>query len=184
MRSNSKSTYFRTFIMLSFFLLILTGCQKNDESFEILVFTGLPESSLDEMKGFTESELENTLDFNVRLYTPVVERLILEIVNHSGDILIMERDLLAAAYDSKELYQLDELRNLENTIELTSFELEALLADGEITEEVDVYANALRVINFETYFEESKPIELVAIIPKYTVNKEAAFSILEKLVQN
>ena len=141
------------------------------------------------MKGFTKSELQNDLDFNVKLYPPVVERLIVEIVRNAGDILIMERELLAAAYDSEELYPLVELRNTENTIVLTSFELEALLADGEITEEVDVYDNALRVINIESYFEsyfdedEPEPIELVAIIPKYTENKEAAFSILKKLVQ-
>ena len=169
--------------LLSFCLLILTSCQKESNRFEILVFSSLPESSLEEMKGLAKDELQKTLDFDVVLVPAVVERLIVEIVRNSGDILIMDRNLLATAYDSEELYPLDELRNTENTIELTGFELEALLADGTITDEVKVYANALRVINFSSYTNDSEPIELVAVIPKYTENKEAAFSILEKLVQ-
>ena len=46
---------------------MLTGCQKDEEGFEILVFSGLPESSLEEMKGFTKSELQNDMDFNVKI---------------------------------------------------------------------------------------------------------------------
>ena len=81
------------------------------------------------------------------------------------------------------MYDLTEFRNEDNTIELTSFELEALMADGEVTEEVDVYDNSLKVINLDTYYNESEPIELVVIIPKYIKDKEVAFSVIKKLVQ-
>jgi hypothetical protein len=58
-----------------------------------------------------------------------------------------------------------------------------LLADGEVTEEVDVYDNALKVSNLDTYYNESEPIELVAIIPKYVDDKDIAFSVIKKLVK-
>ncbi len=164
-------------------LLLLTGCQKEENSFDILVFSSLPDEALEEMKGLAKSELPTDLELKISQYPPVAERLIVEIVSHAGDILIMDREFLAAVYDSKELYDLTEFRNEDNTIELTSFELEALLADGEITEEVEVYDNALKVINFDVYYNESEPIELVAIIPKYIDEKEIAFSIINKLVQ-
>jgi hypothetical protein len=143
----------------------------------------LPDEALEEMKGLAESEIPTNLELKVSQYPPVGERLIVEIVSHAGDILIMDREFLAAVYDAKELYDLTEFRHDENMIELTSFELEALLADGEVTEEVDVYDNALKVSNLDTYYNESEPIELVAIIPKYVDDKDVAFSVIKKLVK-
>ena len=69
------------------------------------------------------------------LFPSVVERLMIEIVRHSGDILIMDRELLATAYDSKELYALEEFSNDNNTVALTEFEIVALQAAGEDGEE-------------------------------------------------
>ena len=170
--------------MLAFFsLLLLTSCQKEENTFDILVFSTLPDVALEEVTGLAKSELPTNLELKVPQYPPVAERLIVEIVSHAGDILIMDREFLASVYDAKELYDLTEFRNEENTIDLTSFELEALMADGEVTEEVDVYDNALKVINLDTYYNESEPIELVAIIPKYIEDKEVAFSVIKKLVQ-
>ena len=178
-----KSKSIRFFLLALLSLLLLTSCQKEENSFDILVFSTLPDEALEEITGLAKSELPTNLELNVPLYPPVGERLIVEIVSHAGDILIMDREFLASVYDAKELYDLTEFQNEENTIELTSFELEALMADGEVTEEVDVYDNALKVINLDTYYNESEPIELVAIIPKYIEDKEVAFSVIKKLVQ-
>ena len=178
-----KSNFIRFFLLAILSLLLLTSCQKEENTFDILVFSTLPDEALEEIAALAKSELPTNLELNVPLYPPVGERLIVEIVSHAGDILIMDREFLASVYDAKELYDLTEFRNKENTIELTSFELEALMADGEVTEEVDVYDNSLKVINLDTYYNESEPIELVAIIPKYIEDKEVAFSIIKKLVQ-
>ena len=179
------SNKFKTdlFLLAIFLLLLLTGCQKEENSFDILVFSTLPDEALEEMKGLVKNELPIDLELKVSQYPPVDERLIVEIVSHAGDILIMDREFLASVYDAKELYDLTEFRHEENIIELTSFGLEALLADGEITEEVDVYDNSLKVSNLDTYYNESEPIELVAIIPKYIDDKDAAFSVIKKLVR-
>ena len=173
----------RLFLLAFFSLLLLTSCQKKENTFDILVFSTLPVEALEEITVLAKSELPTNLELEVPQYPPVVERLIVEIVSHAGDILIMDREFLASVYDAKELYNLTEFGNEENTIELTSFELDALMADGEVTEEDDIYDNALRVINLDTYYNESEPIELVAIIPKYIEDKDIAFSIIKKLVQ-
>ena len=176
-----KSIRFCIVALLS--LLLIAGCKQENNQFKILIFSSLPEEALEEMKGLAKEEVESSLEFNISKYPPVSERLIVEIVRHSGDILIMDRELLAAIYDSEELYNLVEFQNDENKIALTSFELEALMADGEITEPVDVYDNALKIIGLKTYLIESEPVELVAVIPKYIENPKTAFAVIEKLVQ-
>lgn len=182
MRKIPKFNYIIIFLLLSCpFLLVACQQQKNDEDFQILIFSSISENSLVEIKRQIKDELKTNLPVDILLYPPIVERLILEIVQHSGDILIVDRDLLAAAYDAKELYQLDEFKNSNNTIELTGFELEALQAAGESAEKGDIYFNALRVNIVE--YKDFGSSELVAIIPKYTKNEEIAFSILEMIVQ-
>ena len=178
-----------TILLFVFLLSLLTSCQQDqdDEDFQITVFTNLPESSFKEMKGFAEGEIGSKANYNIVFYPSIPERLIVEVVGHRGDIIIMERELLPSIYDSEGLYQLDDFKNEDNTIKLNDFELEALLADDEFTEEVDIYRNALRVINLAPFLKEdtheASSVELVAIIPKYTEYKDASFSILERLVE-
>lgn len=173
-------TYTSFLLFFIFTLIFMIGCQGEDETeFEVLVFSSVPDSFTQQMKGLAMDYEE----MKVTIYPPVVERMIVEIARNKGDILIMERDLLAASYDSEELYSLNDLKNNSNTIELTEFELEAFLADSKSEEQVIHYDNALRVVNSGTYEDESGEIELVATIPKYIKHKEAAFSVLELLVK-
>ncbi len=178
-KNNSKAVVI--FLMLACSLL-LSSCQQqpNDGEFQILVFSNITEETLADMKADIELNLESA---DIMLYPSVAERLMIEIVRHSGDILIMDRELLATAYDSKELYPLDEFRNDNNTVALTDFELVALQAAGEEVKQGKIYPNAIRVAYMDKYDMGSDSLELVAIIPKYAKNKEMAFSILERLVQ-
>ncbi|WP_203247594.1 hypothetical protein [Sporosarcina beigongshangi] len=169
------------FVMLACsFLLVSCQQQTSDKDFEILVFSTISKETLADMQADVKLELENV---DIALYPSVAERLMIEIVRHAGDILIMDRELLATAYDSKELYSLDEFRDSHNTVALTDFEIVALQAADEEVETGQIYPNAIRVTYMEKYEVSSEPIELVAIIPKYTKNKETAFSILKGLVQ-
>lgn len=173
-------------ILFIYFLSFLTGCQKEDDHFQVMVFSSLPESSLEKMKVLASDLLGDDIDFDIKMYPPIFERIIVEVVDHAGDILIMERELLSSIYDKEGLYQLDTLGNKENAIELNNFEQEALLADGEATEAVDIYPNALRVINYGPFIgrdEDGKPLEIVAVIPKYTAYEEISFELSKKLVQ-
>lgn len=184
MRRKLNLSYVYRLLLISFSLLLLVSCQeKEDERFQILVFSSIPENSLNEMKGLTKNIVNSQMEFDVKLYPAVAERLLLEIVSNAGDILIMERDLLATAYDSDELYELVEFSTKENTILISESELEALRAAGEEIEENAVYSNALRVTNMDEQVIHTESIELVVIIPKYTKNKDIAISILENLVQ-
>lgn len=178
-KSNLKAVV--VFLMLACSLL-LASCQQqtNEGEFQVLVFSTISEGTLTDMKADKELNLESA---NILLYPSVAERLMIEIVRHSGDILIMDRELLATAYDSKELYPLDEFRNDHNTVALTDFELVALQAAGEEGKPGQIYPNAIRVTYMDKFDFGSDPLELVAIIPKYAKNKEMAFSILERLVQ-
>lgn len=160
-------------------IFFIVGCQKQpqedneDDNFQVLVFSSISGASLEAIKGVANMPVE------MIQFPPVAERLILEIVQHSGDMLLMDRELLAAAYDSNELYELVEFGNHKNAIILTDFELEALRAAGEHAEKGDTYLNALQVNQIEV--NESEPSDLVVIIPKYTKNKEEAFLFLEKI---
>lgn len=187
MKKHLSSKRFLIIMLFVFLLPILTSCQEEAEDFQITIFTDLSDSSFEKMKGFASREAGIEIESKIALYPPNVERLILEVVGHKGDIIIVERDLLPAIYDSEGLYQLEKIRNEDNTIWLNDFELEALLADDALTEETDIYFNALRVINLSSILEESDYTttspDLVAIIPKYTEYKEVSFSILEKLVK-
>ncbi|MEK5038199.1 hypothetical protein [Sporosarcina sp. FSL K6-3457] len=168
------------FLMLACsFLLASCQQQTNDGEFQILVFSTISEDTLTEMKEDIKLDQESA---DILLYPSVAERLMIEIVRHSGDIIIMDRELLATAYDSKEIYPLDEFRDDNNTVALTDFELAAKQAAGEEVEIGQIYPNAIRVSYIDKYDFGSTPLELVAIIPKYTKNKEMAFSILERLV--
>lgn len=187
MKKHLSSNRFLIIMLFVLLLPILTSCQEGAEDFQITIFTDLPDLSIKEMKGLAVEEIGLEKEPKIALYPPNVERLIVEVVGHKGDIIIVDRDLLPAIYDSEGLYQLEKLRNEDNTIWLNDFELEALLADDALTEETDIYFNALRVINLYPFLEESDYTttspELVAIIPKYTEYKEVSFSILEKLVK-
>lgn len=163
-------------------LIILVSCQQqtDNEEFQILVFSNISRETLTDMQADMKLELENV---EIVLYPSVAERLMIEIVRHAGDILIMDRELLATAYDSKELHALDDFRDDSNTVALTDFEIVALEAADEEVNIEQIYPNAIHINYMEKYEVGSDPIELVAIIPKYTKNKEMAFSVLKGLVQ-
>ncbi|AOV08606.1 hypothetical protein BI350_14395 [Sporosarcina ureilytica] len=169
------------------FVFLLVGCQKEDDNqFRIQVFSNVPAIAFEELEAHTNYNDVNLIDFKIDRYPPVAERLLVEIVSHSGDLIIMDRAILGTAYDSEELHSLDSLMTEENAVELTDIELELFTTDAEIdkveNEEI-ILKNALRVINSDEFIIDSEPIELVAVIPKYTKSKEMAFSILEELVR-
>ena len=185
------------FIFLFFFLFVfLGGCQSNEaeneeDLFEIIIFSSLPESSLEKMKGITNDYFLDETQYKIHLFPTAVERLIIEVVRHAGDIFIIDRDLLLSIYDTEELHSLDALRTEKNSIVLNEYEREAMLANGQMTEEdeFDTFQNALRIVDLSLFFpemadsEELTELELVAVIPKYTEQKETAFEVLKELVQ-
>ncbi len=172
------------------FCLILTGCQNGEqenEDFTILVFSSLPESAEEKMKVFTREVLGNEVDVELIIFPPIFERLVVEVAGHHGDLFILERELLPSIYDKEGFYSLENLRDETNTVTLDSFEKEAMVEDEQITEEIDIYENALRVVKESAFFHKegnlNEPGELVAVIPIYAQHEETAFALVERLVK-
>lgn len=162
-------------------ILILTSCQKAEENqFTIQVFSNVPKITIDELEAHTKVTFDKAIDYAVEQYPPVPERLLVEIVSHSGDVIIVDRTILGTAYDSEALYSLESLRTAENIVKLTNEEVPLFTTDSTTDEEI-ILENALRVVSIEE-MTNSESDDLVAVIPKYTKDHEMAFSILEGLV--
>ena len=165
--------------------IILFGCRQDGElekNFTVIIFSSLPESSLEKMKVFTENGVD---EFEIQLYPPVFERLVAEVASHHGDVFILDRDLLPMIYDSEGLLSLETFRDESNTVKLNKEEQEALLDEGN--EKMDIYENALKVANGTALFHDESNFneenELVTVIPVYTKHEEEAYSLVENLVR-
>lgn len=185
-----KSKRFFMMVLLTFPLFLLIGCQKEEEyeGFQIAMFSALPDSAVDEMQAFAEEELAGSnMDVKVTLYPPAVERLIIEIIERSGDVIITDRAILPSIHDSEGLHNLEKFRNEENTVEISAYELALLEREGMDVEEGEIYQNALKVINLAPLLGDVKydedAVGLTMIVPGYTKHEEAAYKIVEQLAQ-
>lgn len=173
-------------ILLSFvFILLLMGCGKDaDDQFQIQVFSNVPGITSEELEAHTKLERDSLIGLDIQQYPPVAERLLVEIASQAGDMIIVDRELLGIAYDSEALYPLATIRTDENAVVLTEYERSLFLSEEEWQEEAVILENALKVLMVDEfkYELEDDPIELIAVIPKKTKNKEVAFAILQKLV--
>lgn len=177
-------------VVISFLVLclLLVACQNEEQEkddFTILIFSSLPELSAEKMKVFSKEVLNHYSE--IEMYPPVFERLVVEVASHHGDVIIVERDLLPSIYDADGLYSLVELRNEINTVKLDASEQGAMIADEQISAEIDKYENALRIIEGTAFFYEENQYEevdeLVVVIPIYTQFEKEAFALVERLVQ-
>ena len=61
-----KSNFIRFFLLAKLSLLLLTSCQKEEENtFDILVFSTLPDEALEEITELAKSELPTDLELDV-----------------------------------------------------------------------------------------------------------------------
>lgn len=171
---------FNKLILLLSLTFLLGSCNKAiEKQFTIQVFSNLPKATLAELED-NSKKIGGSENYSLKQFPPVPERLLVEIVSHSGDLIIVDRTILGTAYDSEELYSLELFRTKENMVELTNQEVPLFINEERSNEKV-ILENALRVMDIEGIVEDEL-VELVVVIPKYTSNKEDAFSILKELV--
>lgn len=167
------------------FVMMCMGCEKEaGQQFQVQVFSNVPGITLEEMEAHTNIDIENLTGIDIKQYPPVAERLLVEIASRSGDMIIVDRELLGIAYDSEALYPLTAQQTEENAVVLTTYERSLFLSEEESHEEEVILENALKVMSIEEfkYEEDADPIELIAVIPKKTKSKALAFAILDELV--
>ncbi|MDT8859784.1 hypothetical protein N0O92_06025 [Alkalihalobacillus sp. MEB130] len=154
-------------------LLMIVGCNKNEEKYKLLFFSEIPESAQEDIEAVVKEaiDIEET-GFELLMFPVTYERLVVEIAGHNGDILFLKEELMSAAYDPVGLIPLDEVLD-QATFEQIPYEYKNVDKD---TGETHVHALPL---NNESPFLKRLGIELeeplVAIIPIYSENK--AFSI-------
>jgi hypothetical protein len=154
---------------------ILSACQGNNEEFTIVVFSNLPQESILKGDNVLDSYQVEEKDVKINLYPPMLERLVMEIVNHSGDIIIIEKEMLSTVLDPIGLNPLDEIKSKDSLTDI--IDLQATDEEGN----TKLYA--VPIPSEHPIFQEL-PVtaELVAIIPRYTNHKEQALTLLKALV--
>ncbi|MCG1021867.1 hypothetical protein [Sutcliffiella horikoshii] len=162
-------------LLAAILLLMLSACQGKDDGFQILVYTDLPQDAV--LTGKNKLIDGNFVDQEVQLqlYPGMLERLMVDIVSHTGDILIIEKEMLPSILDPIGLEALDVVVD-EDGEEIES-ELWAEDEDGMER----IYAIP---IPMEHPIFNGVPFqnELVAVIPKYGDDREKAFTILRQFI--
>ncbi|MFD2706708.1 hypothetical protein [Salibacterium lacus] len=151
-------------------LFLFGGCGRGDSGVDIQVYAD------DVKKGWSSAEQaavpENT---TVHVYPSLVEKFIVEVAGHKGDIFIVEEPMLKAALEPEGLHPLQELSE-ENggTLGASAFRKEedtlyaaVIREDAPLLQHVDVSLN--------------KP--LIAVIPVYSDQKEQSLDILKQALE-
>ncbi|WP_456276436.1 hypothetical protein [Bacillus sp. AK128] len=164
-----------TFLVSVLIFFIMTGCQKKSEDFEVFIFSSLPEESKQNLTDMVNQELVGDKTVRVEIFSAMYEKLLVEFIDHSGDVLLMDKELLSSIFDPVGLHPLDDITNTR----LKEYELQ--------DEDGDVHMYALPIQAEATLLKDlhyQHTSEVVAIIPKYTDDKEAALKLLEILTKS
>ncbi|UOE93046.1 hypothetical protein [Alkalihalobacillus sp. LMS39] len=168
----------RYFLFFIFVLLSMTGCSESNEQFTILVFADIPSEKQEEVNKYIQHVLEveeSQYDFTV--FPVTFERLIAEIATHNGDLLLIDEELMSAAYDPDGLYELSDIN------EVSVIEPNPYFVINEETGKREIYAMPIQPDSLwfqKVGIEIEQP--LVALVPVYS-NKEAmAKQLLQSII--
>ncbi|WP_339147500.1 MULTISPECIES: hypothetical protein [unclassified Sutcliffiella] len=162
-------------LIAAILLLMLTACKGKDDGFQILVYTDLPQDSVLTGKNKLGNGKFVDQEVQLQLYPGMLERLMVDIVSHTGDILIIEKEMLPSILDPIGLEALDVV--VEEGGERIQSELRAEDEGGMER----IYAIP---IPMEHPIFNGVPIqnELVAVVPKYGDDREKALTILRQFM--
>ncbi|ARK29547.1 hypothetical protein [Halalkalibacter krulwichiae] len=164
------------------FIVIISGCNNNEDTFDLLIFSEIQNSKVEEVERFVKkADVFEEDKFTVQMHPVTYERLIVEIASHNGDLYLLDEELMSAAYDPIGLYPLDEALN-EDWFLKTPREYKALNPEEGIE---SVYAfplgNQSNLLN-SLGVQLEKP--LVAIIPIYSGNKAFSIELLQYIIES
>jgi hypothetical protein len=164
------------------FLVIISGCSNKEDKLELIFFSDLSSSKLEEIENIVQSAVAiDETEFEVNMYPVTYERLIVEIASHNGDILFLDEELMSAAYDTEGLHPLNEILNEDWISRIPSDYKEAHAETGE------TYVYALPLDNQSPFLQDlGVKLEnpLVAIVPVYTKNKAFSTEVLQYIIKS
>ncbi|MCL7748252.1 hypothetical protein [Halalkalibacter alkaliphilus] len=164
-----------------FCLLMIVGCNNNDEKYTLLFFSEIPESAQDEIEAVVKEaiNIEET-DFELNMFPVTYERLVVEIAGHNGDILFLKEELMSAAYDPVGLIPLDEV------IDQATFDQIPNDYKNVHDETGKTHVHALPIDNESPFLKRlgvTLDEPLVAIIPIYSENKAFSKELLRYIIE-
>ncbi|MBO1514980.1 hypothetical protein [Metabacillus bambusae] len=161
----------------SLIVLLMTGCQQKSDDFQLLIFTSLLEKTKKQIQTIINDRSKGDQNIAVEFHNPMPEKLIVEFVDHSGDLILMEKELLSSIFDPVGLHALDEIKNTNDKNDLKEYQLKD--EDGNIhlyALPIPLESPLLKKLNYKG------SAEMVGIIPKYTNYQDEAYNILSELV--
>lgn len=154
----------------------MIGCSQSNDQFTILMFADIPSEKQEEVNKYVQHVLEvEESQYNLTVFPVTFERLVAEIATHNGDLLLIDEELMSAAYDPDGLYELSDLRDV-SLVETNPYFL-----INEDTGKREIYAIPIK--RESLWFKEmgiDKEQSLVALVPIYS-NKEA---VAKQLIQS
>ncbi|ADU29468.1 hypothetical protein [Evansella cellulosilytica] len=160
-------------------VLFLTGCDREEEenSINVMVFSGLPFSLEDSMYSYFDSvEYDEELDINVKMFLPSREKLIIEMVAREGDIYLVEDFMFPIIFDPVILHPLD-------SIAFHVDEEKQHVGENEQTGEENIYA--ITVNGDAKLFQElgvNVSTDFVAVMMEDTPSHSYGLKLMEAIV--
>ncbi|SFM42140.1 hypothetical protein [Salibacterium qingdaonense] len=144
-------------------LLLGSGCGQEDSGVEIQVYSD------DVKRDWNAADMPTVPeDTKMLVYPSLVEKFVVEVAGHDGDIFIVEEPMLKAALDPEGLHSLQELEEGRGG---AVFRKDQGMVYAVVVEED---ASLLRQA------EVSLSTPLIAVIPAYSDKKEQALHILKQ----
>jgi hypothetical protein len=155
----------------------MTGCQQKSDNFQLFIFKTLPEETKKQIQTIINDRSKGKQNIDVEFHNPMPEKLIVEFVDHSGDLILMEKELLSSIFDPIGLHVLDEIKKTNDKNDIKEYQLKD--EDGNIhlyALPIPLESSLLKDLNYDG------SAEMVGIIPKYTNYQDEAYNILSELV--
>lgn len=171
-------------LLLIIFVVIANGCgQKDDDKMELLFFSSELSSSLEDdiksivIDGLKDSQKEKV---QVEFYPVNIDKISIELVARNGDIYFIDKDTAINMVDGVSFHPLDKV--IENQKNPVSDDYKAVNPD---TDETHVYAIPIEDNSlFMSKLGVKLNSPLVALIPKYSGNKEESIDLLDFLSES
>ncbi|KHF40225.1 hypothetical protein [Halalkalibacter okhensis] len=162
-------------------LMMIIGCNSNEENYKVLFFSDMPESVHENIETLVNEAIDiERADLELLMFPVTYERLVVEIAGHNGDLLFLKEELMSAAYDPVGLIPLDEV------IDQATFDQIPNDYKNVHEETGKTHVHALPINNESPFLKRlgvTLDEPLVAIIPIYSENKAFSKELLRYIIE-
>ncbi|WP_088102787.1 hypothetical protein [Halalkalibacter urbisdiaboli] len=159
--------------------IALSGCSKQErETFDIFFYSELSSQLQEDTKELVFDSVHGLGEEDVQLFfhPTVLEKMIVDIVAHEGDVFVVDQALINAAFDEEGLIPLDGI--------IDEADLESIPTQykSENDETGDVHVHVLPLDNDSLllrHLQVEVEEQLLAFVPIYSDNQEQALQFLQ-----